>query len=141
MHDSGALEERTLLAGLLSDTRAVVSRLMQEPLAPLEDLRGQLDRWADGLHATGWRSPTDAGSKADVALAMTLERAARALLDRVEGEAPATRHLAQVAIRYLVLDDDVEDDLGSIFGFDDDVDVFNAIAERLGLDDLVIPAD
>ena len=55
-----------------------------------------------------------------------------ALLDRTAAEGPRARRLAQVAARYFVLQDDGDDDLSSPFGFDDDIEVFNAVVTALG---------
>jgi hypothetical protein len=38
----------------------------------------------------------------------------------------------QAAVRYLVIEDDATNDLGSILGLDDDAEVMNAVLRRLG---------
>ena len=51
---------------------------------------------------------------------------------------PEGRRLVQVALRYLVLDQDASPDFASEQGLDDDVQVFNAIAAQLGRSDLIL---
>jgi len=49
-----------------------------------------------------------------------------------------SRRLIQVACRYFVETEDREGDLASVFGFDDDAEVLNAVAVKLGRPDLVV---
>ncbi len=118
------------LGELLSDSREVVATLLLEPLFPLDDLRTQV------LH---YRHAIVDAPTADHLLGARLVEGALALLDAMSTSAnDLHRRLAQVAVRYFVLDDDGDDDLVSPFGFDDDVEVFNAVVERIGLINLVI---
>jgi hypothetical protein len=113
---------------LLSDTRSVVHELLDEPLLPL----ASLDR------AVGeYRQAIEDARSADQELGLALVEGASALL--TSAICADTHRLVQVAVRYFVMDDDGDDDLASPFGFDDDVEVFNAVATVLGRDELVIP--
>jgi hypothetical protein len=120
------------LGTLLSDSREVVSTLLLEPLYPLDELRGQVLSYRQAIAD----APT-----ADHLLGAQLVEGALALIDAVSTSAnDLHRRLAQVAVRYFVMDDDGDDDLMSPFGFDDDVEVFNAVVEKIGLDHLLIYA-
>jgi hypothetical protein len=121
-----------LLAKLLSDSREIVERLLTEPDTELTLLRSQIDDLDDVLQQAGDES------FADLILARQLVTGCRALLDRWDGADAGRRRLIQVAVRYVVLEEDGDEDLSSPFGFDDDVEVFNAVAEVLGFSGLVI---
>lgn len=112
---------------LLSDTKAIVAVLLEEPLYPVEELQRDI---------AAYESEITAAPAADHELGLALVERSAALLEAAVCE--HTHRLAQVAVRYFVMDDDGEDDLATAFGFDDDVEVFNAIACELGRDDLVI---
>jgi hypothetical protein len=119
------------LQELLSDSREVVASLLWEPLFPLDDLRAQVARY--GLLID------QAGPQADLELGRALVQGALALLDAIAaGCTDVQRRLAQVAVRYFVLDDDGDDDLATAFGFDDDVEVFNVVVHRIGMNELAI---
>jgi hypothetical protein len=108
----------------LSDTQEVVAELLAEPAEDLRALAGEVAAYRARIHR-------DAGAVTDVELADRLADATIALLRQVEGAPAEARHIASVAARYFVREDDGESDLASIFGFDDDVEVFNAAAARL----------
>ena len=109
---------------LLSDAQEIVAELLAEPVEDLEALAAEVAAYRARIRR-------DAGGATDVELADRLAGATIALLHRV-GDAPAdARRIASVAARYFVREDDGESDLASIFGFDDDVEVFNAAAARL----------
>jgi hypothetical protein len=80
----------------------------------------------------------DAGPMTDTQSATALRTATLSLLDQTSTSSAAQRMLAQVATRYFVLQDDGEDDLQSPYGFDDDVEVFNAVVRALGHPELEI---
>ena len=111
--------------GLLSDTRDVVRRLLGERLWDHDELRREV---------VAYRAQVSAAARpyTDVQQAEALSVATLALLDRTAAEGPRARRLAQVAARYFVLQDDGDDDLSSPFGFDDDIEVFNAVVTALG---------
>lgn len=112
---------------LLSDTREIVRLLLEEPLLPLELLGREIASYQHAIH--------DAAA-ADRELGLALAKGATSLLSSAVSE--STHRLVQVAVRYFVMDDDGDDDLASPFGFDDDVEVFNAVAIALGRPELLI---
>lgn len=115
---------------LLSDTRAIVRELLDEALIPIDVLQRDVQAYESSIQ--------DALA-ADQELGLALAARSSALLEAAKCE--TSHRLAQVAVRYFVMDDDGDDDLASAFGFDDDVEVFNAVASELGREDLLITLD
>lgn len=109
---------------LLSDSQEILAELIYEPLDDLRTLAGQVEAYRDRIHR-------DARPVTDLDLADRLADATLALLGQVEHRPVDERRIASVAARYFVREIDGESDLVSIFGFDDDVEVFNAAASRL----------
>jgi hypothetical protein len=109
---------------LLSDSHEVVSELLAEPMGDLRALAGEVAAYRDRIRR-------DAGPSTDVELGEQLADATLALLGRADAWTDDHRRVAWVAARYFVREDDGESDLASFFGFDDDVEVFNAAATRL----------
>lgn len=122
--------DTTWVDALLSDTRAVVTDLLREPLIADDTLRAEV---------RAYKSAIEAAPAADHELGLALVEGACKLLDAVTN--PRAHRLVQVAVRYFVMDDDGDDDLASAFGFDDDVEVFNAVARVLERHDLLIDLD
>lgn len=111
---------------LLSDSRRVVNQLQTEHRASI----GQLVR--EVIDYRRWLLRR-AGPMTDITLAERLAHANIELLGHVVHSGDHDQRLAQIASRYFVDPADGEDDLHSPFGFDDDVEVFNAVVRRLGL--------
>lgn len=116
---------------LLSDARDVVGQLLDEQLVPSDALREEVERYHAHVVA-------DAGPMTDVQSADALRAATLSLLEQTSAAPEHRRRLAQVAARYFVLENDGEDDLRSPYGFDDDVEVFNAVVHALGHPELEI---
>src|SRR5690606_31208346 len=104
------------------ELRARWEVLVQQPLAPLEVLRDDLE--AHLQHARGHGA-------ADPRLLEGIASGALALLDGL-GAQPAEeqRRLVQAAIAWFLLEDDEVPDLDSPAGLDDDAAVFNAVARH-----------
>jgi len=113
-------------SGLLSDAREVVRELWRERLLPVGALVRQVLAYARWLRS-------GATVTTDLNQAERLVRANIELLGHTMYGTEHERRLAQVATRYFVKRVDGDDDLLSPYGFDDDVEVFNVIATRLGL--------
>jgi hypothetical protein len=118
--------EDPILGELLSDTRPVVRQLLSEPLRDPATLRDAVDAYLARVRQV------DPLSVADRALGEALARRCGALLARWDELDGRGRHLVQAAALYFVLEDDGDGDLESPFGFDDDLEVFNAVAKALG---------
>ncbi|MEZ4235926.1 MAG: hypothetical protein R3F59_07135 [Myxococcota bacterium] len=112
---------------LLSDAREVVLEILAEDATGDEP---DLDALAHSVRAHRERVHRNARPMTDLDLADTLCEATLGLLHRAADWSPDQRRLASVAARYYVSPRQ-DDDLGSPFGFDDDVEVFNAIAARI----------
>ena len=77
----------------------------------------------------------------DLARATQVADACLALLDALPGLPDDDRSWVVAACLYFVDEDDEEDDFSSIVGFDDDAEVVNHVAGRLGLTHLTIDLD
>ena len=121
------MSEDPILGELLSDTRGVIRRLLAEPLDDPSVLRAELERGG-----ARYRSLDQEQVLADLPLARAIERRCTEWLDGWAGLDPRSRKLAQVGLRYFVLEDDGDGDLTSPFGFDDDLEVVNAVSRALG---------
>ncbi|MBT9584111.1 hypothetical protein IV102_12290 [bacterium] len=107
-----------------------VTELLLEPLETGQVLAEELDEYLVMA-----RQHLPSGSR-QLGLAESLAtRLVELLHSQLE---PEGRQLAQVALRYLVLDQDASPDFASEQGLDDDVQVFNAIAAQLGRSDLIL---
>lgn len=73
----------------------------------------------------------------DLGLAERLAVSAGALLDHTQGTEGELARLVQAAVRYFVLEEEDEEITG-VLGFDDDVQVMNAVCRAAGRPDLVI---
>ena len=124
----------SLLEALPLEVRPLVEKLMREPLVPPDELRSELkshEQQVDRAAATR--------GDLDVHLAECIGRSCFVLLDALGPDTPEeSRRLTQLACRYFVETEDREGDLGSVFGFDDDAEVLNAVAMKLGRPDLVV---
>jgi hypothetical protein len=105
---------------LLSDSREVVEALAEATAPDFDGLVAEVLDYRDRIHAAA-RPLTDL-ELADELVVRTIHllRAARTA---------EQRELAGLAARYLLHEED--DDLGNPYGFDDDLEVFNAVASRV----------
>ncbi len=129
---SGHRKTRAWYERLLSDSRELVQGLLEEPLQSAGELRQQVERYTARVLDT--EAPL-----ADLRQARALSRATLALLEQTAGGSEAERRMAQVVARYFVMESDGADDLASPYGFDDDVEVYNAVVDALGLADQALP--
>ena len=112
------------------ETRPLVARILAEPQRSLPALAREV---------TDYRATVVAASRVsefvDVRLAGRIADACELLLGAL-ADAPTERQLrlAHVAVRYFVLEDDVEGDLTSVVGFDDDAEVVNVVLRELGFE-------
>lgn len=108
--------------------------LYQEALIDLEELIEELQAYREELLEELAQSDF-----ADGDLAATLSARLLELIERVAQSYDEEDHRhAQAALRYFMESVDGDHDMDSPAGFDDDREVFNAVASRLGHDDLVI---
>lgn len=115
--------------------RAVVSSLESRPPRTAPELRTELRAYLASF---------DSGEAAhhpfaDAELARRIGAGCLALLaDPAISTNPSHLRRAQLAIDYLILEDDAESDADSALGFDDDAQVFDAIARALNRADLCL---
>jgi len=113
----------------------VFEELLDEPLMPLEELIERLLEYREEILAE------IAGTVefVDDELVQALTARSIELLERIANDYDegAHRH-AQASVRYLMEDMDDDEDLGSVVGFDDDMEIFNAVVSELGHTDLAI---
>ncbi len=113
--------------------RAIVDRLQRAPLRKPVELHSALRGFAARLDQPGSHHPF-----ADRELANRIALTCRTLLDDPSNQQPARLRLVQTAVDYLLLAEDLESDVHSILGFDDDALVFDAIVRALGRPDLAV---
>jgi hypothetical protein len=126
MSDSNAIAE---LEGIPEAARSLWTRLVAETPRPVPELVKQVRDYQRNLaRRSGWHD-----ENIDPKLARGLIDRALKLLGTIGPDtAEPTRRLVQAAVRYLVIEDDATNDLGSILGLDDDAEVMNAVLRHLG---------
>ncbi len=129
----GAFGMPATIPGIPHESQALFDRLHDAPLAPPAELRAELRAYVARLG-----SATTANDLLDATLADAITRCCEGLLDMLdEDESEATRRLVQAAVRYFVIEEDVEPDRESLWGLDDDAVVCGAVASHLGREDLM----
>lgn len=115
-------------------TRTALLDLAAEPLVPLPTLVAEVVDYRRHVLAVAASKP-----HVHVELAEALARASLELLGGLDASRPETElRMAQIAVRYFVLEDDGEGDLTSLTGLEDDRQVFNVAAAALGRPDLAV---
>ncbi len=126
--------EELSLSGIPKEALDLWQHLLAEDLVPVDQLRAEVAEYekhiAEQARSREFLDTSTAGQLAKVSLK---------LLGTVTADtSPDDRLLIQAAIRYFVLEEDAEGDLESVTGFDDDVEVMNAVLRHLGNDAWVI---
>jgi len=106
--------------------------LLKHDLEDLTALRGELDEYMQTV-----KQVSVMVEMLDVDTALKLAGVVLALLD-AEGLDDEKRRLVQMAAHYLVREEDDEEVTG-VLGFDDDIQVLNAVSRVVGREDLVVP--
>lgn len=121
------------IPGIPHESQALFDRLHDAPLASPAELRAELRAYADRLGSAATENDL-----LDTALVEAITRSCEGLLDMLEPDAgEATHRLVQAAVRYFVIEEDVEPDRDSLWGLDDDAVVCGAVASHLGREDLL----
>jgi hypothetical protein len=119
---------------LSGEVAEIFEELLDEPPVDLEQLIEDLMEYRDELD-----DMMSAADFVDEDLGKSLATRLVELVERVIAEYGEEEHrLAQAAARYFIERADMDDDLDNPVGFDDDLEVFNMVARRLGYEDLVI---
>ena len=126
--------EKLSNTGIPKEALDLWQQLLSENLVPVDQLRTEVTGYQDHL-AIQARSR----EFLDTSTANQLAQVSLKLLDTVTEETPpGDQLLIQAAVRYFVLEEDAEGDLESVTGFDDDVEIMNAVLRLLGRDPWVI---
>ena len=123
----------SLLDDLPVGARPLLEKLMREPLVPPDELRHELKEHAAQVDRSAARR-----MDLDVHLAECIGQSCLTLLDSLGPNTPRAHRLVQLACRYFVEMEDDSGDLLSVFGFDDDAEVLNAVARQLDRPDLMV---
>ncbi|MCO4772521.1 MAG: hypothetical protein KDA24_20985 [Deltaproteobacteria bacterium] len=103
-------------------------------LQPPKVLAGEVKKYFSLVKATGEISEVVAVEKA-----RQLAESLMGLLKTLRKGGPDEHHIAvQAACRYFTSEYDGDDDMESEEGFDDDIEVMNAVARALDMEELVI---
>ena len=131
--EKGSRPER-LLEALPDTLRQSVSDFYILPLAPKRELISLINGYADEIARVAKRR-----GDLDVNLADCIARCCLTLLnEQWDDEGDHRKRLIQAACYYFVENDDDDVDLQSVYGFDDDAELLNAILEHLDRPDLAI---
>ena len=127
--------ERLGVRGIPGEAAAIFAALCEEEPRPVAALAEEVRAYL--AHVT--RSAGRGATLIDLESAEELARASLALLGAMGAATPAEeRRLVQAAVRYFVIEEDALGDLGSITGFDEDIEVMNAVLRHLRRTDLLI---
>jgi uncharacterized membrane protein YkvA (DUF1232 family) len=138
MAGKAASERISEVLDMLEDeARDIFIRLLREEPLPLGELRDEVAAYLLRLEREA-----DLDEAIDLDMAEAIARSLRGLLDHVADEGDEEAHrLVHAAVRYFILEEDAEDDLASLIGFDDDAEVVTEVAEALDRPDLAIDTD
>ena len=116
-----------------SATRRIVEQLNEESLVPVKVLSDELQEYVEELDTHSANAEF-----VDAAIARRITSLCWKLLDAMPAEPDERQHrLTQLAINYFVLAEDGHDDNHSLIGFDDDLQVVEAVIKELGLAELL----
>lgn len=117
------------------DAREIYEELLEDALIPLEDLIERMITYREDI----LEEIAASVEFVDEDLVQALATRSLDLLERIANDYDLDSHQhAQAAVRYLIEDLDDDEDLGSVVGFDDDMEIFNAVVTQLGHTDLII---
>lgn len=125
----------SLTRELPSEARPLFATLREsEDLKPPQVLAGEVKAYVSLVRATGRDSEVVAVDKAE-----DLGQSLLYLLRTLTKGGPREHHEAvQAACRYFAAEFDGDEDMESLEGFDDDIEVMNAVARALDLEEHVI---
>jgi hypothetical protein len=122
------------VSGIPHASRELFEQLLEEDLRPVHELFNEVKAYA--------RLATDQGrglSEIDTVLVAQLADVSLKLLETiVPNSSEERRRLIQASVRYFLLEEDSDNDLDSVLGFDDDAEVTNAVLRHLGEGDWLI---
>lgn len=107
--------------------------LLAQPVVGFDSLRAEVDDYVDTVRQVGLMV-----EMLDVDAVMKLVEVVRALLAMEPTLEAEEQRLVQLAAHYLVREEDDEEVTG-VLGFDDDIQIINAVCRVVGREDLVVP--
>ena len=123
----------TLIERFDGDIRRILEQLAGEALVSAEILADELDEYLEDFSKSSLHMEFVDRDKAERCTTLC-----RGLLDALNDDATERQHrLTQLAVNYYVLAEDAADDKHSLAGFDDDLQVVEAVVEELGLNRLL----
>jgi len=131
----GAVDEA--LHDIPPEYRERARELLAAQAVPNDELRVEVERYRATVEQVSRIVPMLDGEMA-LRLAGVITSLLDHLADMDDSEVSDHRGLVQMAARYLILEDDDEEVTG-VLGFDDDIQVINAVCRAVGRDDLVTP--
>jgi plasmid stabilization system protein ParE len=126
-HAAPEPETATHIAGIPVELQQTLTELMREEALDAVTLSAQVD-----AHLRAFEREYRINEFVELTLARRLTEQAKQLLTRWNFLTPGQKRIAQAAIRYFVLVEDVESDF-DIGGLDDDAKVMGAVLEHLGI--------
>jgi uncharacterized membrane protein YkvA (DUF1232 family) len=124
----------TVLHDIPIEYRDRFRQLLDQPAEPVPSLRAEVQRYIATVKQIGLMVKL-----LDIGAAERLAEVSVALLDHLtDAHPPEAKLLVNAAVRYFVREEDDEEVTG-VLGFDDDVQVINAVSRMVGRTDLVIP--
>ena len=117
----------TEVIGIPHKAKPLWDKLLAEDLAPIHELFSEVAVYRKAIEQAR------RNDNVDHTVAIALADVSLKLLQTITPKTPETsRRLIQAAVRYFVLEDDIDGDMDSVLGFDDDAEVMNAVTIHLG---------
>jgi hypothetical protein len=134
MNNTSKGGSRLPMTELPKDLREDLGRFYDLPLTSKSALEALITEYADDIEQAA-----NSRGDLDVNLADCISRSCMTLLNEEWDRAEESgKRLIQAACHYFVENDDQDGDLESVYGFDDDAEIVNAILELLNRQDLMI---
>ncbi len=121
-----------VLESLPDRSRAVFGNLLENPQSGRENLLERVRDYLESLEEQQARA-----ERLDLKTARLLGRKCIDMLEKTSADDEEGEKLIEAAVVYFVEYDDGEHDFHSPFGFDDDLEVVDAVARELGFTDVV----
>jgi hypothetical protein len=114
--------------------RAAVEKLAERPLSSGASLAETINQYSRTINTAAAARPD-----LDINLAECISRSLLSLLqDNWHSMDEQQRTVLQIACYYYIEEDDDQGDLESVYGFDDDAELLNAVLDCLGRSDLTV---
>lgn len=132
MNESSDTRTSRVLESLPDRSRAVLGNLLENPQSGRKNLLEGVREYLASLEQQKGRA-----ERLDLKTARLLERKSIAMLEKKSADDEEAEKLIEAAVTYFVEYDDGDHDFHSQRGFDDDLEVIDAVARELGFTDVV----